>query len=534
MAVQTQKKLQQINIHLIKSDVTDFKKALADGKSPSNLAANATMLPDGVLYYETPSASRATWRDFLAPGFGPSLPAFKTQHASALLFFRAGTGKRKRVFAVTFGYGRALLAESALEADFGLRTGLQLCNPKTLRVVNYRTIEERTRVGRIQLSDAGSVDAFRMNMDTDLLRGLEAESKDKKVCERLGARWSNLAVGARVEIDDLPTLAADLLKYYGKRKLPEEYAWIDNVRRVTDPSVVKSLDGELEYRVRSNKLDGIRLAMPEIAGSTVGIDVKLFKPESDAADFTSDFAVYLDNRKRHVEWKVETAKTSHKVHLVDASTGKEREHASVYRCIVAEFDHDDGRYLLVDGEWFHLNRDFVNEVNDAMTQIPILAHRLPAWKDGEEEGGWNKRACKSWGDAALLDKSNIGHGGGRSRIEAADILTKGQVFGHVKRRDKSSSGLSHLFAQGVVAGRLIAQDEAFRKKVVKCIPASHKALAAKLKGQFDSRRWTIGFILLGADAKKPAESLPFFSKVNLKGAVEQLRLMSYKVGIIGV
>jgi uncharacterized protein (TIGR04141 family) len=206
---------------------------------------------------------------------------------------------------------------------------------------------------------------------------------------------------------------------------------------------------------------------------------------------------------------------------------------SVYRCIVAEFDHGGDRYLLVDGEWFHLNRDFVNEVDGAMKTIPVLPHSLPAWNDGEAEGDWNERACTSWDAAALLDKSNIAHGGGRSRIEPADILTKGQVFGHVKRRDKSSSGLSHLFAQGVVAARLIYQDEAFRKKVAKCIPPSHKAQAAKLNNNFDPRLWTIGYILLGADEKKPASSLPFFSKVNLKGAIEQLRLMSYKVGIIG-
>jgi uncharacterized protein (TIGR04141 family) len=328
MAAPTPKKLQQINIHLVKANITDFKKALADGKSPRDLAANTTVLPGGVLYYESPPAKRASWRDFLAPAFGSALPAFNAQHASALLFFKAGSAKHPRMFAVTFGYGRALLAESALEADFGLRTALNLCNPDTLRAVNYRTIEERTRIGRIQLSDAGSVDAFRINMDTDLLRGLEAESKDKKVCERLGARWSNLIIAARAEIDDLPILATDLLKQYRKKKLPDEYAWIDNVLRVTDPSLIESLDGELESRVRNDNLDGIRLAMPEIAGSTVAIDAKMFKPESDAQDFTTDFAAYLAMRNRQVEWKVETAKTSHKVYLIESATGNEREHTS--------------------------------------------------------------------------------------------------------------------------------------------------------------------------------------------------------------
>lgn len=535
MAVAQEKRLQHINIHLIKAGITDIKVILANGKSAAELKAKRTVLPDGVLYYESPRPKNASWRDFLAPGFGQRLPMFTTQHASAVLLFPVGNGNRKRLFAVTFGYGRALLSESALEPDFGLRTALHLCNPETLRAINYRTIEERTRIGRVQLSDAGSVDAFRMNFDTDLLRGLEAESNDRTVCERLGARWSNLIVSSRVEVDDLPSLASRLLSRYRNRSLPAEYAWIENVRRVTDPMLITTLDTELEERVNRRELDGIRLAIPEIAGSTVGVNVKLFKPDVNSADFTSDFDAYLGMRKRKGNWTIETAKNSHTVYLVDSSTCREVEHSSIYRCIVAEFDHAHERYLLVDGEWFQLNRDFVQAVNESMSAIPVLSHSLPNWNSGESEGDWNARACKSWKEAALLDKTNIPHGGGRSRIEPADIVTRAQVLAHVKRRDMSSSGLSHLFAQGVVASQLIYEDKEYRRKVAKCLPRSHKPVAATLSDdKFDPRLWTVGYVLLGADSVRPAQTMPFFSKVNLKGASQRLKLMGYKVGIIGV
>ncbi|MCC6682211.1 MAG: TIGR04141 family sporadically distributed protein [Phycisphaeraceae bacterium] len=533
MARKSEDRLEQINIHLLKSEITDFKNAIAYGKSPKHISASADVLPNAVLYFEDPPKKPSSWRSFLAPGFSTALPQFDAKHASALLFFQAGNSNTKRSFAVTLGYGRALLSESALEPDFGLRTALNLCNPDTLRAVNYRTIEERTRITRTQLSDAGSVDAFRINMDTDLLRGLEAESNNKDVCERLGARWSNLIVAARVEIGDLPTLATKLLGYR-KKKLPTQYAWIDNVRRVTDPSCIQSLDAELEHRVKTKQFDGIRLAIPEITGSTVGIDAKLFEPTTEAEDFTSDFNEYLNKRKKQVEWSVQSAKMNQRVYLIDTGSGAEREHTPVYRCIVAEFDHDGNRYLLIDGEWFLLNPNFVNLINKAMTQIPHPAHSLPAWT-GEKEGDWNKHACVAWKDAALLDKSNPLHGGGGSKIEPADIVTKAGLFGHVKRRDKSSSGLSHLFAQGVVSARLIKQDADFRKKVAKCIPSSHKGLCQKLNGtSFDARKWTVSYIILGADTAKPAETLPFFSKVNLRGAIQQLKDMEYNVGIIGV
>lgn len=533
MIYQPKAKVQQVNVHLLKSSITDVNDAIAEGKSPKSVKAIRGVLPGGVLYYHAPPASRVPWRGFLQGGFGAELPSFVSQHASALLFFKAGPKKRPRLFAVTFGYGRALLSESALEPDFGLRAALNLCDPETLRAINFRTIEERTRIGRLQLSDAGSVDAFRMNIDTDLLRGLEAESKHKSVCERVGAKWSNLIVSARVEIGDLPSLATELLRYYRKRT-PREYQWIDNVQRVIDSSLIESLNLELESRVNAGSFGGIRLAMPEIVGSTVGIEVKLFKASLNATDFTSDFATYLGLRERQVPWTVRSAGSTQRVYLVESGSGGEREHTTLFRCIVAEFDYKRVRYLLVDGEWFCLNREFVREVDEMIRSIQVLRHRFPAWNDCEDEGAWNIRACQAWKDAALLDTSNIPHGGGRGRVEPADIVTSKLVLCHAKRRDKSSSGLSHLFAQGVVSARLISQDPSFREKVRKRIPSSHKTIATALKKDFDSRRWTVGYVILGADAKRPAESLPFFSKVNLKGAVEQLRLMGYNVGIIGI
>jgi uncharacterized protein (TIGR04141 family) len=534
MANPTVKKLQQVNIHLLKASVTDFKKALAKGKTPSTLKARPTVLPGGVLYHDTPPAKAAGWRGFLAPAFSNQLPSFNSQHSSAVLFFKAGNGRNQRSFAVTFGYGRALLEESALESDFGLRTALNLCDTSTLRAVDYRTIEERTRIGRIQLSDAGSVDAFRMNLDTDLLRGLEAESNDKKVCEKIGARWSNLIVAARIEVSDLGSLARSLLKCYKKKSLPTEYAWIENVRRVSDPSLLESLERDLEDRINNDDFAGIRLAMPDVGGSTTGIEARLFGAKLDAEAFTSDFADYLAKRKRQVKWTAQSAKNSQKVFLIDAKNGAEMESISLFRSIVAEVKLKNELYLLVDGEWFCLNQDFVAEVNKVLKRIPVLKHQYPKWIDGEAEGIWNKRACNSCKDAALLDKANISHGGGHSKIEVADILTSGLVLGHVKRRDKSSSGLSHLFAQAVVSSRLLHQDEAFRQKVAKVVPSSHKTTAAKLKRSFDPPNWTIAYVILGADEKAPADSLPFFSKVNLKGAVEQLKLMNYKVGLIGI
>jgi uncharacterized protein (TIGR04141 family) len=422
------------------------------------------------------------------------------------------------------------LSEAALEADFGLITALGLCEPSTLRAVDYRTIEERTRIGRMQLSDEASVGAFRMDTDTDLLRGLEARSKDKSICEKLRAHWATMAVAGRFELEDLPKLAGKLLKIYRKRELPRDLEFVEHVMRVTDPDIVTGLDADLEGRLDSGQHQNIRLAVPEIIGSTVDVDAKFFRP--DGPDFESTIGAYLDARPRTPKHSINVARLSHDVVLVDSSSGVERRRVSVYRCIVAEIDYQDELYLLADGEWFALDRDYVAEVNKAVSAMRTAKHKFPAWKSNEHEGKYNERACKAWKDAALLDKTKLL---GRSQIEPADWLTSGRVFGHVKRLDKNSSGLSHMFSQGLVAATLISRDRSFRGQLAAELPTSHKALASELRGTaFDPSPWTIAYMILGANTAKPGEALPFFSKVNLRKHARQLEAMRYRVRLIGV
>lgn len=305
------------------------------------------------------------------------------------------------------------------------------------------------------------------------------------------------------------------------------------MRRVTDPSLIAALDTELESHLDGNQHARIRLAMPEMTGGVLGMDAKFFKP--DGIDFDASVATYLNGRPRVSVGTLHAAKNNHHVVLVDSASGNERHSLAVYRCLVAEIDHQGRLYLLADGEWFALDRNFVAEVDAALGKIKVLRHGLPAWNPGEHEGPWNTRASKHWKDAALLDKSNIMHGGPHSRIEPADLLTKSRVLAHVKRRDKNSSGLSHLFAQGAVSAELISRDRPFRKKVADELPKGHAALAEELKAaSFDPRQWTVGYVLLGADAANPAGGLPFFSKVNLRKHADRLASMQYRVGLIGV
>ncbi|MEQ1728739.1 MAG: DUF6119 family protein [Vicinamibacterales bacterium] len=530
MARRADTPLVSLTLNLLREEITDPKKALAHSKSPKLAIATPGVFPGATLYYEAPRSKPVSWLEFIDPAF-PGLDNLRSQHASAVLFFPVGS----RIFACTFGYGHALLSATAVESSFGIKTALKLCDPATLKSIDYRTIEERTRIGRVQLSQGGSVGAFRVDTDTDLLRGIEAKSKNLSVCERIGGRWASATVGARVDVAGLPQLGAALLKVFKKARMPPEFAWIENVQRVTDPSLVDALDGALEAKLDASEFVNIRFAIPELAGPSIGIDARLFAVDGPECD--SDISTYLDARPRAVARTLQAAKKTHKVCLVDTASGKARATVPIYQCIVAEIEHASEQYLLADGEWFCLDKDFVAEVNKSMTKIPRLSIPLPNWKKGQREDEWNIAAVAALKSrkAVLLDKHMLSMAGRYSAVEPADILVDDRTLLHVKRRDKSSGGLSHLFAQGSVATEMLTSELSFRKKLAGLLGTNQRNLARELgAGSLDTSKWTVAYVLLGANEKDPAGSLPFFSKVNLRKHVQRLQSMQYTVNIAGV
>jgi uncharacterized protein (TIGR04141 family) len=98
---------------------------------------------------------------------------------------------------------------------------------------------------------------------------------------------------------------------------------------------------------------------------------------------------------------------------------------------------------------------------------------------------------------------------------------------HVKRH-AGSAPLSHLFAQGVVSARLFQSDASFRQQVNAELPDSHRLRDPD--ASIDPREYEVAYAIAGS----PRTSLPFFSMVNLRGAVEMLKALNYQVTLTHV
>lgn len=205
---------------------------------------------------------------------------------------------------------------------------------------------------------------------------------------------------------------------------------------------------------------------------------------------------------------------------------------SVYRCIYAEIDHKNGKYILNGGAWFEVGSDFVAITNQRFAAAAYSDLKLPEY-EGEKEGPYNKKVATTHSDlfALLDDAKKIFHGGSKAQVEACDLLSTKKQLIHVKRYGKASV-LSHLFAQGFVSGQLIQLDSEFRQKLKDKLAGPFAALIDPTKRP-DHHEFSVIFAVI-SDAEGDKLSFPFFSRVNFNNTAKILSGFGYKVELLKI
>jgi uncharacterized protein (TIGR04141 family) len=180
-------------------------------------------------------------------------------------------------------------------------------------------------------------------------------------------------------------------------------------------------------------------------------------------------------------------------------------------------------------------------IDATLNQIEVTDLQIPAvetWEEDEKqkiekEEDYNARASAEL-DCYLLDKKLIKSNKTTTAIELCDLLTHDRKMIHVKHRKGGSAGLSHLFSQGSVAAEVLLGDRDFRKEARKVLGRVNRNARdlVPLDG-IRSSDYEVVFLILGDGSTSIKATLPFFSKVNLSRAYENLAQRGFSVKIGG-
>ncbi|WP_321954260.1 TIGR04141 family sporadically distributed protein [Paraburkholderia bannensis] len=527
------KSYRRLNIFMAKPsrDGQNFKDLLTDAPVDEYRPADNLGI-DGVIYVRQSSEKRPGWGAVLDEVAGVAVPDLTNRSSSAVLLIRVDGS----VFAFTFGYGRYLIEQSLFVQDFGLRTALNTLDEKSLRSVELHTLEDQPVQKKSQVTRDSEVSVFGIDILRDVLRAVTGVPKRGVDLRQIAGGDAMFSFGTEMEGADFPALARRIKAYYANDDYKTSFSWVDNVRKIKDEASIDLLNTQLVQAV-STRNPGIVVTLPEIGawdailGFSFTRNKDRVRPIIDSADYINTIvdlaALNIDGLKRDKLF----------VHDVD---GHITEH-SVYRCIYFEIVGGDKTKIVFDGKWYEVDATFIGRIAETLNQVQISNLPFPAvevWDDGgtskiESEGDYNIRTAAVNG-YFLLDKELVKTDRTTSPIELCDLLTSTKQMVHVKHRKGGSAGLSHLFAQGGVAAEIMLGDKAFRKKARTVLRRVDPAAGDLVPlDNLRSADYEIVFLILGEDSATLKQNLPFFSKVNLSKAFENLTQRGFRVSIAG-
>lgn len=517
--------LHALSIFLVKKSVKSYDDAIRDPESLRRYEIARSSGVRGIVVTRAPQGKPPWWSAFLAPHVtdGNALKDLANTSTAALLLLTAGN----RRFGFAFGYGRHLLDPEAYEQDFGLKVVLNTVEPDELRSVDARTFDELTIHTRRDLSRGASFGAFGFDVSRDVVRAVTGPPRDATLGQRATGSDA-LALMTRADFGDLPALCKRLLAAYEAEDYKERFPWIDHLRPVRDPEVVRSLDAMLVETIRERELTDVHLAPPEPVDWTrlAGFTFSTRGRDENELDADPRITAYLETLTAPEDVTVEELK-AHRVVAVGAEADEVVGRWPVYRCMVFEARRDDVLYALTGGQWYSVSASFAEEVERFARELPELDLDLPAASVGVAEAEYNSNAARSV-DALCLDQQLVRTSSG-DRVELCDLFTRSGTLVHIKKRGASST-LSHLFSQGLVSAELMAREPEFRAEARRIVQALDESYAQAIRdGRPSPETSEVGYVVITRSRRDTPLTLPFFSLVNLRSAAQRLQDLGYRV-----
>jgi uncharacterized protein (TIGR04141 family) len=524
-SLEDKEKIQQFTIYLIRKEVRKHGEIFGDLSKLEEPVKIPLRFQDGTLggtlYFAKRDLTPPKWKNFFGDLLnGIKIPDVRSLPAVLLL------PVEERIFAVTFSHGNSLLEPGVVEPSFGLRVALNCLAPGRTRSFDKKSFDALFRQSREQAAKEASLADFGIDAERDLIRGVSGRTKTKAYGTRMSGSDS-LSVSAPLTPENL---ASHLWRYnsaFESQGFLDDYPWIGKIAEERDPETNELLDIFLvETLWADTDSQQVWLAPPEIVDWSTIANFAYFLPASRRdrkfAHTDLDLQQYLSvARKGAGVAGVNNLKKSF-IEAVDDS-GYQVRRWRIYDCLNAELESDGRNYVLSQGKWYRVDRDLVQDVDDYCNQVPRCNLRFPKYQHASEKHYSKHVADSNPDDMCLMDSNNIQRG---DPIELCDILSKSNEFIHLKRQ-RSSSGLSHLFSQGLISGELFKMDREFREKANQRIPARFKFPSpASIP---DSSLFTVVYGIIAPPGKF---RLPLFSRINLRMAGKKLTIgYGYKIAL---
>ncbi|PKL90769.1 MAG: hypothetical protein CVV21_11490 [Candidatus Goldiibacteriota bacterium HGW-Goldbacteria-1] len=505
-----------LNIYLIKEAVKNHKDIIKEIESVEEFSLPKYKYMK--FYYKPQDSKPVKWIKLLKESVEGNLTG-KTMTASGVLVVEV----KKRLFVITFGYGRYMINDELFEDRFGLKTALNVIEYDKIRKADIKNIDARSRRASIQSVRLGSVDELEIHTDRDILDGVSGKSQNSDIFGDYITGSLALHITVDFNLEKLKELCEIILETHDKDDYKEHFSWIDHIQFVRPKKLIESLNEELINYINNNtdSFEKIFMAPPALInwenfrGYQYGNNVNVYD-DINISEFMQVNGLQKEDIKIDV-LKNKTLKCVDDTETVILATWK------ILDCINFEAKYESKDYMLVEGDWYEIDKDYIKKTNDRIDKVEEYSGIVFPDYNHEDEAEYNE-ALSNISNCILADKKLIRYGGSKSSIEFCDVVHNNIDFIHVKRFHGSST-LSHLFSQGLNSVKLfVSSDDSFRKEVKKIITGF------TYTDPINKSELTVVYaIISNSKFTKLSQVIPFFSRVSLDTVLNDLGSSDIKV-----
>jgi uncharacterized protein (TIGR04141 family) len=515
-------KSQKLSVYLIKEGLTNLDDIVKDAQLNQ-------VFENGILFYKKSYTNQPSWtKNF----FQVNIDELKSSAASGLFVTKINFEGKEIHFGLSFGHGWQMFKNGAFVKQFGIKTALSIVKDE-IKKIEKKNFKNSLKDVSEQLGKIGSVADFGFDIEQDIMKAIVGEPIDLEMFGKNVVGKDAISLSLKKDIMSINDLLVNLYRAYTSNKYKEKFAWFDNFSTVKDRGLISNLDIKLINKINNFNSDRnlvteeviYWLAIPEVINWEA---TKCFKYSTKDKDPEYQDVIFSDFKRSFQDEAIIKIDTLKNKKVFQIGTNEEIiEQWSIYKCLYAEIDHNNEKFLLVSGNYYRVDQDYKDTIEREYHVDNDFT--LPSWNKKEHESAYNKQVEESDSDYQCLDggasQTNLI---GRGRIEFADLVRADRYLVHVKKYG-ASSVLSHLFSQGLVSASLLLTDLEFRKEVNSKLKDSHKNIVSEYKP--NPTDYTIVYAI---GTTKTDLKLPFFSIINYRNVKKQLELYGFKILLVKI
>ncbi len=452
------------------------------------------------------------------------------------------------ILAICHGHSSSLLNPYAVEPYFGLRTAINMLDPRTINSADFITPASLPFQTRKRTGTGADFNDFEINTLTTLLKNISGKVKEEyeELVKNLDGA-DNLSFTYSKNPEQLTRTLEEFLAIHNLDTYTRTvFKYIDNFAPLKDKNKIDILDKELLNQI-NKKNPHVSLFTPFDINFPGAFSFKFNGLGNKNNVFNS-----IDIRTTLYKLINETNKvftsiselTKPIISIIDYNDPANiLKKYPLYRCLYFEIKEETHWYFIESGVWYEVKRDFSDKIDKAVDSLitdcleiditfskeELLKKHFKEKKEHKRYENWFNHELAEYlsrnGATQCLDSDNITLVG-YDKIEVCDVIfvdPNGTKYLFHNKYKYGSSSLSHLFSQGNVSAELLANPE-FRIKVNKKI--NDDRLKYEINDDFNPRNNIIVFGIISPKENDGSFSIPLFSKINLKLFVDSLKSKS--------